>query len=445
MSKRLFDALWLLALGVYIAAGMPIATFHGDEAMQVYMSHDYATAFIYREPQRLMTNPPYDIDSEPQLRLINGSINRYAIGLSWHLAGFTNGDLPPRPGWDWGLDYDTNVATDHRPPEALMLAARASSTLFLALSAGVIFGLGWQLGGRPLAYFASLIYALHPVILLNGRRAMMEGSMLFFGLLIILLAAVISRRREQGVGWWIGLTLAGGLALASKHTAVIFVVSAFGWIFAAEALRFNLRYLLTTTAKLTISFAGVVAIFIALSPALWNEPLARFQDLINARAYLVEIQVAGAPMSTVERVISLFFQPFMVPLAHFELAPWREYAVITAEIQRYMASPWSGLHFGSVLGAILTLLAVMGLAVIAVPRRRIISSGQAAGLLVWLLVTCAALLANPLPWQRYYLPLIPIAILLAGITVLALIRFVSRLRQEKSAIVTIGVPAETGH
>ena len=47
-------------------------------------------------------------------------------------------DLPPHPGWDWGLDYDTNASTGHVPAAALMTVARFSSTLFLALSAAVI-------------------------------------------------------------------------------------------------------------------------------------------------------------------------------------------------------------------------------------------------------------------------------------------------------------------
>jgi len=179
---RIFDTLWLLLLAVFVLAGLPMASFHGDEAMQIYMSHDYATAFIYKEPQRLTTLPPYNIDADAQLRLLNGSINRYGIGLGWHLAGMTNGDLPTAPGWDWGLDYARNVETNHRPPDALLYVSRLSSALFLALSIPILFAIAWQFGGRPLAYLASGLYALNPVVLLNGRRAMMEGSLLCFGL-----------------------------------------------------------------------------------------------------------------------------------------------------------------------------------------------------------------------------------------------------------------------
>lgn len=448
-SLRWLDGLWVLAWVAFIVAGMPIVSFHGDEPMQIYMSHDYATAFIYREPQRLTTNPPYDIDSDPQLRILNGSVNRYAIGLSWHLAGMTNGDLPPRPGWDWGLDYQTNVDTNHRPSDRLLLAGRLSSTMFLALSSAVMFGLGWQFGGRPLACFATALYSLNPIILLNGRRAMMEGSMLFFGLLTILLAVVIGRRRERGAGglwaWWAALILAGGLALTSKHSAVIFVASALGWVFIAELMQRKWMRLAATGLKLIVSAALIATVFVVLSPALWNDPLARLQDLIATRQTLLEIQVtahtAGA-MNQIQRAEMILTQPFLTPAAHFEVAAWAGYDPITAEVERYMNSPLSGLQFG-LLGLPLTLVAVFGLLALLVPRLRPerCSPGQAVGVFVWLLITLLALMSNPLPWQRYYVPLIPLATLLVGIGLSAMIHLIRW--QDKNPLVVQAVRPQT--
>lgn len=56
----LLDALWLLALAAYVAAGMRAATFHGDEVQQIAISRDYATAFIHKQPQSLGVSPPYE-------------------------------------------------------------------------------------------------------------------------------------------------------------------------------------------------------------------------------------------------------------------------------------------------------------------------------------------------------------------------------------------------
>ncbi|MBI1256358.1 MAG: hypothetical protein GC204_02700 [Chloroflexi bacterium] len=427
--KRLLDVLWLLLLGVYVFALSP--TFHGDEAMQIYMSRDYATAFIDHNPAALITAPPYGIDTDAYLRLINGSVNRYAIGLSWQIAGLGRSDLPPRPGWDWGLDYQTNVDTGHLLSAAMLQVARFSSTFFLALSVTVMFALGWQYGTsqtrRPLAYFVSALYVVNPVILLNGRRALQEGSTLFFGLSTILIAVLISKRLQSHEGepktrttlvLWLSLILAGGLTLASKYTGIVFVGAALGWVFLAEAVRLNLRALLLTTGRLIICGLLILLLFIGLSPALWSDPPARLVDSLQQRAQLLQIQVGGdlaGGMSLAERLREIVVQPFMTAPQHFEVDFWSTFQAVTDDVNRYMASPFSGLQFGLVLGGLLTLFAGVG---IILSFRR----DWRIGVLGWLVLTVASLLANPLPWQRYYLGLIPLATLLLGITVEALLR-----------------------
>jgi 4-amino-4-deoxy-L-arabinose transferase-like glycosyltransferase len=448
-TRRWLHLLWLLALALYVLVGIPLVSFHGDEAMQIWMSHDYATAFIYGEPVRLMSAGPFNIDTEAQLRILNGSINRYGIGLGWHLAGFTNGDLPAAPGWDWGLDYDTNFATGHRPIDGVLYAGRFSSALFLALSVWVMFGLGWQLSGPRAAYLASGLYALNPVILLNGRRAMMEGSLLLFGLLVVLVAVIIARRQAQrqrvAWGWWLALALTGGLALASKHSGSVFVAGAFGWLLAAAIIGRRWRDLPPLLVRLTAAGAGVLALFIALSPALWYDPAARLQDLIRVRAELIDIQVQAdpnAPMPLTQRLEFLVTQPFMTPAAHYEAGGWTDFSAIQAEIERYMNSPLSGVQFGPLIGGLLTLLALVGLLHLL---RRDPASG--AGLLVWLGLTVIMLLLNPLPWQRYYLPLIPIDTLLAALGLAALLaRFVHRTEQSLTSapLASAPVPPQTG-
>ncbi len=426
MNRRLLDIFWLVLLGAFVFAIPP--TFHGDEPMQIYMSHDYATAFIDHNPNALLTVPPYNVDTDEQLRLINGSINRYAIGLSWHLAGFTADDLPPRPGWEWAMDYDTNVSTGHRPSDALLAASRFSSTLFLALSVAVMFALGWQFGKRPLAYFVSGLYAVNPIILLNGRRALQEGSALFFGLLVIWIAVMIGKRRREDrpapLSFWIALIVAGGLTLASKHTGIVFSAAALAWIFVTRS-KSPVTWLarLGVIGKLALSGAMMLALFIALSPALWTNPPARLVDLLQVRTNLLNIQVDADPLAPTtmgERVEGIITEPFMMPLQHFEAAFWANYQPITDEVDRYMSSPFSGVQFGVILGGALTLLAGIGIVFALLLLRS--QGGVYGGLLIWLLLTAFTLLVNPLPWQRYYLSLVPVATLLSGIGLYELAR-----------------------
>lgn len=420
----LLDALLLAGLAAYILAGVPLAPFHGDEGMQVYATRDYITAFVDQDPNALKTTPPYFIDSRPHLRLINGSVQRYAAGAALHRLGYTLNDLPIEPGWNWGLNYDENVAGSWLPQDPVLMPSRYSSAAFLALSLLPMLGLGLLLGGRRVAYPALILYALHPALLLNGRRAMMEGSLLCFGLLTVWTAAVIARRVNGGVrvpvALWMLLPLFGGLTLASKHSGAVFLVAAWLWIFVAGCLPlWRWGKLARVTGALAVQGVLAIALFIALSPALWNQPFARLQDLVSVRAELLNIQVEvtpNAPTAISSRVGDILWQPFLAPPMFFEVASWGEAADILAQIDTYQRSVWAGLPTSALwLGVPLTGLMLWGGVVLVWRAQQ--SPVLRVGLGLWWTVSAAMLLANPLPWQRYSLPIVPIAALLVGIAV----------------------------
>lgn len=413
--------------------------------MHIYTSHDYATVFLDNNLQSLPVNPPYDIDSDSRLRLLNGSVMRYSVGFGMQIAGLSEQDLPPRPGWDWGLHYADNVATGHRPTEALLMAGRGVALAYFAVSIIAMFGIGWQFGGRWVAYLASALYTLNPIILLNGRRALVESALLCFGLLTIYVALQIARRRELGGkglwGWWAALILSGALTLLSKYSGTIFVAGAFGGIFIAEVLRVfgrkqtvtPINTFISSTVKLTASGLLMLALVVALSPALWSDPVNRVRDLTQMLQEQVEIVVSilapEAPTTLPQRVGGIITQPFMTPVAYFEQASWAEAEPISQEIAIYGKSPLSGLPVDPVIGIVLTVLAGIGLVAVVWPRfRPYPSNALSMVLLIWLLVTVVNLLINPLPWQRYYLPLIPIMTLLAAIGVVKVVKRQRRTR-----------------
>jgi hypothetical protein len=428
LARHIIDGLWLLALVSYAFAGMSLAPFHGDESMHIYSSHDFTAAILQAHPETLETHPPYVVDSDAHLRLMNGSVARYAIGLAWYLAGMQDSNLPHL--WSWPESYDANLVAGNLPSDQLLLVARVPSTLFLGLGILVMFSLGRLFSGRPGAYLASGLYGLNPVVLLNERRAMMEGSMLFFGLLTIVFAVVLSRSLAgdgRSAGWrsWAALIVSAGLALASKHSAAIFVAAAWGWIALAGLL--NRRQVNVLRVWLALAGSAVLAllIFIALSPALWDDPPARFQDLLAQREDLLANQVSAdprAPTTLAERLTGIIEQPFIAQPQYYEAAFWADFAPITAEIRAYETSRLGGILFGRVLGLPLTLLAAWGL---VWHSRQVVRSGlaqtDAAGVLIWFAAAAISLLVNPLPWQRYYLPLIPVVCLLAATGLLAAI------------------------
>ncbi|MBN1428708.1 MAG: glycosyltransferase family 39 protein [Anaerolineae bacterium] len=434
------DSLWLLGLALYVLMGMSMVPFHGDESMQIYASHDYATLLIHRRPDKLIGGPPYPIDSDQHLRIINGSINRYTIGMAWHLAGMNEDDLPLL--WSWPESYQANLDAGRHPNDALLTVSRIPSTTFLILSIAAMFALGRQFGKRPLAYLASGLYALNPIILLNGRRAMQEGAFLCFGLLALLMATLIVRQNESvsRKPWltWCGLAVTSGLAIASKHNTAVFVAGAFGGILVAEFVRHRRRALPSTLLKLGITGLASLGLFISLSPALWNNPIARSGDLMHTRQDLLKGQItahSNTLLAPHQRLVGLATQPFLTLPQYFETRFWAEFDPITEQIDRYEASHLSGLRFGILLGIPLTILYCLGIGVAFWTRvRPYPSQALTTSLMVWLAMIIASVLVNPLPWQRYYLQVIPLASLLAGIGMMGLTKAISLHIDQRSGL-----------
>ncbi|MEO1439002.1 MAG: phospholipid carrier-dependent glycosyltransferase [Chloroflexota bacterium] len=438
----LVDGVLLVVLAAYALAGVPRTPFHGDEGMQVYMTKDFFTAFVDNNPADLPTNPPYTIDSDPHLRLINGTLQRYAAGAVLYARGHNTGDLPIPPGWNWGLSYEDNVAGSWLPKNSVLHPSRYTSATFFALSLPVMFALGWQFGGRLAAYVAVLVYGLNPTTLLNVRRATMEGSMLLFGLLAVLMGVVIARRVASQTRpawyWWVLLALSGGLALAAKHSSAVFLIAAWGMPFVAvlltHARQQHLRQLAAYTGALFVSGMAAIVLFVVLSPALWSAPIARLGNLAEERTKLlnIQVQIANGATGPGYRVAGLAVQPFIAPTQYFEFDSWGEVDAIVAQIDSYEGAWLGGLRAGYLIGVPLILLAAVGL---VTARERY--------LLLWPLVTCALLLANPLAWQRYYLPLVPVWALYAGIgTQFVWIWICKRIRTQ-SSVAAAGVVSQT--
>ncbi|MEL6149307.1 MAG: hypothetical protein AAFR56_06750 [Chloroflexota bacterium] len=104
---RVIPILWVVTLVGYVLAGIGVTPFHGDESTQVYMSRDYAYTIQQRDLQTVFYAENPVSPQEQDLRLLNGTVNKYSIGAAWHAAGLTVDDVNEQ--WDWGADLDRNV------------------------------------------------------------------------------------------------------------------------------------------------------------------------------------------------------------------------------------------------------------------------------------------------------------------------------------------------
>jgi len=415
---RLISVMWLIALASMIFGGMAITPFHPDEATQIAMSRDYADLFLTGNLDAVRYQPtPVDAAAQ-ELRLINGVVNKLLIGLAWHLGGFTVADLNAQ--WDWGASYEYNVTNGHMPSPELLQTARLPSTLLFVAGLLPMFALGGLVGGRTGALTATLLYALHPALLVNGRRAMMEGSLIFFMLLTVCAAVWLARRRS----WLSVLALGGaaGLVLASKHTAVFGVGAVF--IGALLALLWGMRgkpaaAVIGIVGRITIAGVLAVTIFYALNPAWWGDPLGRASEVMMVRSRLLteQTETFGGYANFGEQWAGFARQSLIPEAQYYEVEGWD--AAIGRAIVTYEATVFDGvrdLPAGGLEGVffdlLLPIVVLAGAGWLLVGKSDATVKGVIGG---WMAITAlTTLLLTPLEWQRYYLLMQLVTILLAA-------------------------------
>ncbi len=124
------------------------------------------------------------------------------------------------------------------------------------------------------------------------------------------------------------------------------------------------------------------------------------------------------------RVVGLAKQISIADTQYYEVSSWANH--IAEPIRVYRASPWTGLRYGaspagSFLGIVMLAATVVGIARLIVGIRVGIRAGIRAGATngwfvgLWGVLTVLVVLATiRLTWQRYYMPVYPVQILLAG-------------------------------
>lgn len=423
---RWADALWLALLSAYILAGAAIVPFHGDESTLIFMGRDYHYLFVEGDVSEVL----YDRTKsrrqvEQRLRLENGTISKTIYGwLAWNLE-YGLEDFNEQ--WHWGRDYAFNSRTNRLPKPQLLGAARMASAVQLALAGMLFFHFVQLTLNRPTAYLASALFVLHPNVLINGRRAMMEGSHLLGLMLVLLAGAWLLRERRWRAHALFGVCM--GFAVAAKHPNIIVCVLVYLALLLAtlRQQRQEKKPILETVwrerAVFILSPVAAALAFLLLNPAWWSAPFALPSVIIGMRADLLRAQVDWfGGYNSFEQGLQGFFQyVFAGEHQYFEVARWAEYDVITAQIQHYEASGLAGSLVGGtgLAGLLCLLLALVGLARLA--RGSAIEASSRILLLVWILGSALVTLAvTPLPWARYYLPLAPALAILVSLALVAL-------------------------
>ena len=425
-SVQIQDALWLALLAVYIAAGAALVPFHGDESTQIFMGRDFYYLFVEGDfSQVIYDDSGSQRGDEQHLRLLNGTLAKTFFGWVAHGQGIAFEEINDQ--WFWGRDYDYNRDNGRIPDLQLLNGARLSAALQLALAAAAFFQFVKLSLNRPTAYVASALFTLHPNMLINGRRAMMEGSHML-GLALLLLAGVWLMR-ERNWRNYVLLGFCAGFAIAAKHPNVIICATVFLAV-SAGPLRGVLRNSGPARRAHLRSLAGVALasltaclMFLLLNPAWWSAPLDMPALVLALRSDLLQIQVDifGGYESFAEQIRGFLRFVFAGQHQYFEVGQWAGYDVIIAQIEAYERSGLAGILFGGSVfyGFVSLVLAALGAWTLARDSR---IAGEVKGLLLLWIGGSAlfTLLVTPLPWARYYLPLVPALIVLISPALVAI-------------------------
>ena len=223
----LLDALLLILLAYYVLAGVKGVPFHGDESTTIWMSRDYATVILEGDLDAVTYQPPPRRTTEQHMRVITGNLAKIAMGMAWQSAGFDADDLNDQ--WVWGLDIEWNRTNGHMPDDHLLHVTRLSSAALLIVSIALMMATtrlvatqiySHRLIAAAAGWLSAILYALNPAILMNGRRAMFEGAMLF-SLALVGFVALRRINRRSSLKGYVLIGAAAGIALSAKHSTAL--------------------------------------------------------------------------------------------------------------------------------------------------------------------------------------------------------------------------------
>ena len=427
---------WAPALGLLLLTGYQLwgarwVPFHPDESSLLFQSRDFEA--IFRSPASLAWSAGREPDQELSYRLLNAPLSKYVLGLGRSLAGVDGAEVSA--DWDWSKDWEANLDAGAFPSPSALLAGRIASTSLLPFAALFLYLCGKQLGGPWVGGLAAALLGLNALVLVHGRRAMAEGT-LIFAICFALWSILVPRRRP----WLSGLGI--GLALGAKHSALALLpVGMLAMLWGAgppQAIREKLRSVGMFTLVL-------LAFTLALNPVVWSEPVSALKEMFQVRKSLVPDQVQAqataeqlaiaVPLRGIDRLAVLIGHLFLAPPQFEEIGNYR--AELDSSVARYLAIPGHGLLRGRTLGGVSLGLTLAGLAFgLATLRTGSRSASRTAALL---LISTAALaltlyIGIPLPYQRYYVPLVPLVCLWSAFAVIRLGRQMKKLPFIRAAL-----------
>lgn len=396
--------------------GLRWIPFHPDETSWLFMSRDFEVWIT--QPWALKWQPENSGELDQNYREINAPLTKYILGLGERLSDSTVPDVD----WNWSLSWEDNLINGGLPSQAALIAGRMAITLLLPLTLTFIYLSGFHLGGRLAGLCALLVIGFHPLALLHARRAMAEGPLLF-GTSLALYGILQGYRRP----WIAGLGVA--LAFNAKQSTLPFIIV--GLVSVLWHPQENRSRWLDAFSRMAYFIITFLVVTLLLNPLYWSGPVKVLQTAWKSRAVFTQQQITAFETKAPEQVIHSPIQRGAVLLANLFLRPPQfaeigNYLTQTAPAERdYLEIAAHRLGQGLIGGGVALCVTLLGVA-IAIIRLRYVSRVAKRNLVLLLMATVVEIsglvMAVPLPFQRYALPLLPLIALWIGYAVSDFVR-----------------------
>jgi 4-amino-4-deoxy-L-arabinose transferase-like glycosyltransferase len=430
-SPKAISAAVLVLLLALLFPGVGQVPFHPDESSLLFQSRDLE--LYLSDPRSMAWSEAGRGQPAQEYRALNAPLSKYVLGIGRRLAG--HGADEVGVDWDWSQSWEENRSRGALPATEVLLPARLASTALVAAAVLLIYLCGLRLGGRLLGLISALMLGLNALVLLHGRRAMSEGTLVFAVCLAVWGILQADRRP-----WLAGLATA--LAFSAKHTALPLIP--LGWLAVLWSGETSDPAPIARRAALNsaVYLGSTALVVMALNPLLWSNPLVSSLEALRARQALVQEQIQAQaahsalrlPMTGVDSLSALIAQLYLTPLQFEELPNYAE--DLSPSVAEYLDNPLHSLLRGWISGALLLALTLAGmffaLARLPSASRR---GRRDIGLLILTTLAQAVvlLLSLPFPYQRYYMPLVPLCVLWAAFAVYQLTLLMKRLPFRRAA------------
>jgi hypothetical protein len=398
--KRWLIGLLFFVTTLYYFAGLPGIPFHPDESTYLFMSSDFRT--IFTDPSSLFWQSSLEGNIKQHYRELDAPITRDLIGAGLLIGGYPSLLVD----WNWSNTWNQNIQAGALPDSTQLLIGRASVAWLFPFSLVLMFSIGKKLRYNLFGLFSAVLFASNALVLLHTRRAM-EESVLAFGVCLSLWGILNSEKKP-----WIAV-VGAAIAFNTKQSAIALApvaLLAICWPYLHPA---SIKRILIRVGLFLAIFSGITLL---LNPFLFSNPIQAAKAAIQARQGFISQQVDTLQSiaaeqvlySPGERILALIAQLYILPPAVEDVGNYEK--DIAPAKAAYFQQPGMDLFRGLVWGSIFLALTFLGVivTVLRILRRGLQSEKRYALLLLaYLLQILVLIITIPIPYQRYWIPLIP--------------------------------------